>query len=88
MKGDNMNDKFLEAMTDQSLLMMKKACAGETLTKEEINFILLTQRLSEKNEKKQILPILINNSQRFLPLISSLFTSNKEVTKKEENINE
>lgn len=84
-----MNDKFLEAMTEQSLLMMKKACAGESLSKEEINFILLTQQLSEKNSRKQILPLLLMNSQKFLPLISSLLI-NKDISseKKEEHTNE
>lgn len=84
-----MNDKFLEAMTEQSVLMMKKACAGESLSKEEINFILLTQQLSEKNSKKQILPLLLTSSQKFLPLISSLLI-NKDISlrKKEEHINE
>lgn len=84
-----MDDKFLEAMTQQSMLMMKKACAGESLSKEEINFILLTQKLSERNNKKQILPILINNSQKIFPLITSLI-SNKNVaqTTKEEHLNE
>lgn len=84
-----MNDKFLEAMTEQSVLMMKKACAGESLSKEEINFILLTQQLSEKNSKKQILPLLLTSSQKFLPLISSLLI-NKDISlgKKEEHVNE
>ena len=84
-----MNDKFLEAMTEQSLLMMKKACAGESLSKEEINFILLTQQLSEKNSNKQILPLLLTSSQKFLPLISSLLI-NKDISsgKKEEHVNE
>lgn len=68
-----MENKFLEAMTEQSMLMMKKACAGESLSKEEINFILLTQKLNEKQEKKQVLPQLITNSQKFLPLVTSLF---------------
>lgn len=78
-----MDDKFLEAMTQQSLLMMKKACAGESLSKEEINFILLTQKLSEKNEKRQILPQLINNSQKIFPLITSLVL-NKDVSQKQQ----
>ena len=51
-----MENKFLEAMIEQSMLMMKKACAGESLSKEEINFILLTQKLNERQERKQVLP--------------------------------
>ena len=68
-----MENKFLEAMTEQSMLMMKKACAGESLSREEINFILLTQKLNERQERKQVLPQLATNSQKFLPLITSLF---------------
>ena len=67
-----MENKFLEAMTEQSMLMMKKACAGESLSKEEINFILLTQKLNERQERKQVLPQLVTNSQKFLPLVTSL----------------
>lgn len=78
-----MNDKFLDAMTQQSLLMMKKACAGESLSKEEINFILLTQKLSERNEKRQILPLLVNNSQKIFPLITSLVL-NKDVSQRQD----
>lgn len=78
-----MDDKFLDAMTQQSLLMMKKACAGESLSKEEINFILLTQKLSERNEKRQILPLLVNNSQKIFPLITSLVL-NKDVSQKQD----
>ena len=84
-----MNDKFLEAMTEQSLLMMKKACAGESLSKEEINFILLTQKLCERNERKQILPQLVNNSQKIFPLISSLLINKDSIqNEKEEHLNE
>lgn len=68
-----MENKFLEAMTEQSMLMMKKACTGESLSKEEINFILLTQKLNERQERKQVIPQLVTNSQKFLPLITSLF---------------
>lgn len=78
-----MDDKFLDAMTQQSLLMMKKACAGESLSKEEINFILLTQKLSERNEKRQILPLLVNNSQKIFPLITSLVL-NKDVSQRQD----
>lgn len=85
-----MDNKFLEAMTEQSMLMMKKACAGESLNKEEINFILLTQKLSEKEEKKQTIPQIINSSKKFLPLISSLVFKQDIKTNQEnqENINE
>lgn len=86
-----MENKFLEAMIDKSMLMMKKACAGESLSKEEINFILLTQKLNERQERKQVLPQLVTNSQKFLPLVTSLFLGgNAQSYDKDmkENINE
>ena len=86
-----MENKFLEAMTEQSMLMMKKACAGESLSKEEINFILLTQKLNERQERKQVLPQLVTNSQKFLPLVTSLFlggSAQSQGKNMKENINE
>ena len=86
-----MENKFLEAMTGQSMLMMKKACAGESLSKEEINFILLTQKLNERQERKQVLPQLVTNSQKFLPLVTSLFlggSAQSQDKDMKENINE
>ena len=68
-----MNDKFLDAMIDQSIQMMADACRGNELTKDEMAFILATQKASEKRERSQAIPNLIKNSQNVLPLLSSLF---------------
>lgn len=68
-----MNDKFLDAMIDQSIQMMADACRGEPLTKDEMAFIIATQKAADKRERSQMLPNLIKNSQNVLPLISSIF---------------
>lgn len=68
-----MNDKFLDAMIDQSIQMMADACQGEPLTKDEMSFIIATQKAADKRERSQMLPNLIKNSQNVLPLISSIF---------------
>lgn len=39
-----MNDKFLDAMIEQSIQMMTDACHGKTLSKDEMAFIIATQK--------------------------------------------
>lgn len=46
-----MNDKFLDAMIDQSIQMMANACRGESLTKDEMAFIIATQKAADKRER-------------------------------------
>ena len=70
-----MNDKFLDAMIEQSIQMMTDACHGKTLSKDEMVFIIATQKAEDKRKHAQILPDLIKNSQNILPLINSLFGS-------------
>lgn len=48
----SMNDSFIDAMISESMNMLKKACNGEELSKEELNFIILAQKLSAQREKK------------------------------------
>ena len=47
-----MNDSFIDAMVEESINILKKACGGEELSKEELNFIILAQKLSAQREKK------------------------------------
>lgn len=68
-----MNDKFLDAMTKQSITMMTEACNGKELTKDEMMFIITTYKAADKRNRSQILPTIIKNSQNVLPLIASLF---------------
>lgn len=68
-----MNDKFLDAMIDQSIQMMADACRGNELTKDEMAFIIATQKAADKRERSQVIPNLLKNSQNVLPLLSSLF---------------
>lgn len=68
-----MNDKFLDAMIEQSVQMMTDACHGKSLSKDEMAFIIATQKAEDKRKHSQILPNLIKNSQNILPLINSLF---------------
>ena len=70
-----MNDKFLGAMIEQSVQMMTDTCHGKTLSKDEMVFIIATQKADDKRKHSQILPNLIKNSQNILPLINSLFAS-------------
>ena len=70
-----MNDKFLDAMIEQSVQMMTNACHGKPLSKDEMVFIIATQKADDKGKHSQILPNLIKNSQNILPLINSLFGS-------------
>ena len=37
-----MNDKFLDAMIEQSIQMMTDACHGKSLSKDEMAFIIAT----------------------------------------------
>ena len=62
-----MNDKFIDAMIDQSIEMMKRACKGEKLSKDEINFILVTQRMSAKQDSNNVLPKLLGEAANILP---------------------
>lgn len=62
-----MNDKFINAMIDQSIDMMKRACGGEKLSKDEINFILVTQRMSAKRDSNNVLPKLLGEAANILP---------------------
>lgn len=39
-----MNDKFLDAMIEQSVQMMTDACHGKSLSKDEMAFIIATQK--------------------------------------------
>ena len=62
-----MNDKFIDAMIDQSINMMNRACKGEKLSKDEINFILVTQRMSAKQDSNNILPKLLGEAANIFP---------------------
>ena len=62
-----MNDKFINAMIDQSIEMMKRACKGEKLSKDEINFILVTQQMSAKQDSNNILPKLLGEAVSIFP---------------------
>ena len=62
-----MNDKFIEAMIDQSIEMMKRACKGEKLSKDEINFILVTQQMSAKRDSNNVLPKLLGEAVSIFP---------------------
>ena len=42
-----MNDKFLDAMIEQSIQMMTDACHGKTLSKDEMAFIIATQKAED-----------------------------------------
>lgn len=66
-----MDDRFLDAMVQESMKMMDSACNGEPLTKEKINFIIYTQKLSQANAKKQVIPNLLKGSSNMLPLLTS-----------------
>lgn len=66
-----MNDSFIDAMISESMNMLKKACDGEKLSKEELNFIILAQKLSAQREKKQAIPNLIKSTSGILPLLTS-----------------
>ena len=72
-----MNDKFLDAMIDQSINMMAESCRGKSLTKDELAFIVATQRASEKRDRQQMIPNLIKNSQNVLPLLNSFLGAGK-----------
>lgn len=43
-----MNDKFLDAMIEQSIQMMTDACHGKSLSKDEMAFIIATQKAEDK----------------------------------------
>ena len=62
-----MNDKFIDAMIDQSINMMNRACKCEKLSKDEINFILVTQRMSAKQDSNNILPKLLGEAANIFP---------------------
>ena len=62
-------------MIEQSVKMMTNACHGKPLSKDEMVFIIATQKADDKRKHSQILPNLIKNSQNILPLINSLFGS-------------
>lgn len=62
-------------MIEQSVQMMTDACHGKPLSKDEMVFIIATQKAEDKRKHAQILPDLIKNSQNILPLINSLFGS-------------
>lgn len=49
-----MNDKFLDAMIEQSIQMMTDACHGKTLSKDEMAFIIATQKAEDKRKHSQI----------------------------------
>lgn len=66
-----MDDSFIDAMISESINMLKKACDGEELSKEELNFIILAQKLSAQREKKQAIPNLIKSTSGILPLLTS-----------------
>lgn len=67
----SMNDSFIDAVISESINMLKKACNGEELSKEELNFIILAQKLSAQREKKQAIPNLIKSTSGILPLLTS-----------------
>ena len=60
-------------MIEQSVQMITDACHGKPLNKDEMAFIIATQKADDKRKHSQILPDLIKNSQNILPLINSLF---------------
>lgn len=66
-----MDEKFLDAMVNKSMDMMASACGGKTLTKDEVNFILTTQKLCAAQKKQDFLPNLVKGASGFLPLLTS-----------------
>ena len=70
-----MEDKLLEGMINSSVKLMEKLSQGQTLTLEELKFILLTQKLIENNNKKNkpnFFEGILNDLKPIVPVIGSL----------------
>lgn len=66
-------NQLVEGMKDISLDLIKKTCNGESISPEELKFILTTKQLLDKEEHKNN-PIqdIIKEIQPIAPLIGTI----------------
>lgn len=70
-----MEDKFLDGMINTSLEYMKKLAEGETLSSDELKFILLARQMSAQAAKAKApstVEKIVNSAKPILSLVSPL----------------